>query len=201
MKILPKTHLKQLDFYLAKLRLDRYFESGNKENQQYFQIVGIKNQAAFRLLFLLLSSFHGAGNFLSDERYGQSGETRTACRYTLLIPHTKNPAYWHFACFSVFWGLLSHLFPLTADKILLSEWPCYQNLYPAVWVLKVHQHASHTSIKFKMLDRNMACLLLLQWISDITLSSKKAFPLLSLSQAVRLWQRDCSLIRRTAPHD
>ena len=46
MKILPKTHLKQLDFYLAKLRLDQYFESGNKENQQYFQIVGIKNQAA-----------------------------------------------------------------------------------------------------------------------------------------------------------
>ena len=49
MKILPKTHLKQLDFYLAKLRLDRYFESGNKENQQYFQIVGIKNQAAFKI--------------------------------------------------------------------------------------------------------------------------------------------------------
>ena len=48
MKILPKTHLKQLDFYLAKLRLDRYFESGNKENQQYFQIVGIKNQAAWK---------------------------------------------------------------------------------------------------------------------------------------------------------
>ena len=46
MKLLLKTHLKQLDFYLAKLRLDRYFESGNKENQQYFQIVGIKNQAA-----------------------------------------------------------------------------------------------------------------------------------------------------------
>ena len=42
MKLLLKTHLKQLDFYLAKLRLDRYFE----ENQQYFQIVGIKNQAA-----------------------------------------------------------------------------------------------------------------------------------------------------------
>ena len=50
MKLLLKTHLKQLDFYLAKLRLDRYFESGNKENQQYFQIVGIKNQAAFMIL-------------------------------------------------------------------------------------------------------------------------------------------------------
>ena len=42
---------------------------------------------------LPLSSFHGVGNFLSDERYGQSGEVRTACRDTLLIPHTKSPAY------------------------------------------------------------------------------------------------------------
>ena len=46
MKIMPKTHLKQLDFYIANFKLDRHFELESKENQQYFQIVGIKNQAA-----------------------------------------------------------------------------------------------------------------------------------------------------------
>lgn len=76
MKILLKTHLKQLDFYLAKLRLDRYFESGNKENQQYFQIVGIKNQAAWKFNLASLLEWTKPSNHNNKRTYRYTPVTR-----------------------------------------------------------------------------------------------------------------------------
>jgi hypothetical protein len=49
MKILPKTHLKQLDFYLAKLKLDRYFESGNKEKSTVFSNCRYKKSSGMNI--------------------------------------------------------------------------------------------------------------------------------------------------------